>query len=187
MTKTVLLIRGARILQQIAQLDESTYVDLERQTLNFEPPSQERQNAVNQVRISKVELVPSRESQTLTAKLTVDGGTSPYQPTILFSDVIYEDSDQSDNTSFTAVDGEEYHIMPIPLNKSTVKVSCNCLDFYYRFAAYNNRDDSLYGNPPPPYQRRTMTRPPVNPKQTPGVCKHLMKSVIALKDVRIVT
>lgn len=181
------LIRGARILQQINQLlDEATYKELEQKTLGFQPPSQERQNSVNEVRVIKVELVPSRQSQTLTAKVTTQGKQSKYQPTILFSDVMYEDSDQSDNVSFTAVDGEEYHISPIPLQQATVKVGCNCLDFYYRFAPYNAKDDSLYGNPPPPYQRKTMTRPPVNPQQTPGVCKHIMKAVIALRDVRIV-
>lgn len=185
MNKNLKLIRGARILQQIDRLDEATYKELEQKTLGFQPPSEERQHSVNQIRINKVELVPSRQSQTLTAKITVAGTQGQYQPVVHFTDVIYEDSDQSDNTTFTAVDGEEYHIVPVQLQKATVKVSCNCLDFYYRFAPYNSKDDSLYGNPPPPYQRKTMTRPPVNPKQTPGVCKHLMKAVIALRDVRI--
>lgn len=180
------LIRGARILQQIQLHERATFKDLERRTLAFQPPSEERQHAVNLVKVTKVELVPARNSQTLIAKITVTGEQGRYVPTLEFDNVMFEDADQSDNTSFTAVDGEEYHIIPIQLEKNTVKVNCNCLDFYYRFAPYNNKQDALYGNPPPPYRRRTLTHPPANIQQTPGLCKHLLKAAITLRDVRIV-
>lgn len=185
MTSKYKLIRGARIIQQMTTLNERSFASLQQNTNNFVPPSKKRQNAVQPVQVSRVELVPARPSQALTAKVLVVSNSNKYQTSIMFQDVIYEDGDQSDNTTFTATDGEEYHIVPIDLSKSNVKVHCNCLDFYYRFAPSNNKDDSLLGNPPPPYQRKTTTRPPVNPQQTPGVCKHLIRAISALREVRI--
>lgn len=179
------MIRGARILQQITSLMERTYADLEQKTRAFVPPSKKRQHAVQPVQVSKVEFVPARPSQVLTVKVLVTSGPNKYQTSVMFQDVIYEDGDQADNASFTAADGEEYHIVPIDLTKSNVKVHCNCLDFYYRFAPSNNKDKSLLGNPPPPYQRKTATRPPVNPTQVPGVCKHLIKTITSLRQVGI--
>lgn len=186
------LIRGARIIQQAerenVQLDERTYQDLETKTKNFAPPASPtaRQNAVGPIQVQKMELNPARQSGSLEAKAVVSSGPSKYAPSIQFDKVLYDDSDQSDNTSFQGSDGKEYHIVPIALNQANVKVQCNCLDFYYRFAQYNSRDGSLLGNPPPPYQRKTTTHAPANIQKTPGVCKHLMRMIAALKGVDIV-
>jgi hypothetical protein len=186
------LIRGARIEQQlereIVQLEERSYQDLEVKTKNFAPPASPtaRQNAVGPIQVQKLQLIPARQSGSLEVKALVSSKNSKYNPSLQFDKVIFDDSDQSDNTSFKGVDGQEYHIVPIPLAQSNVKVQCNCLDFYYRFAQYNSRDGSLLGQPPPPYQRKTMTRPPANIQKTPGVCKHIMKAIVALKGVDIV-
>lgn len=179
------LIRGPRILQQLTE--ESTVSDLDRNTRTFIPPAgpNARQNAVGPVQVTKLELIPARNSQALNIKGIVTSNGSQYEPSIMFADVIFEDSDQADNTTFKGVDNKEYHIVPIDLTKHNAKVRCNCLDFYYRFASSNNKDDSLLGPPPPPYVKRT-NRPPVNPQQKPALCKHLLKTVQQLKLVRIV-
>jgi len=183
--KKLQFIRGQRILDQLNRLDEATYAELERNTLAFTPPSEKRQWVVNPIQVKKLELVPSQESRNLTAKAEINSSGSNYHTTLLFDDVIYEDADQADNISFTGSDGDEYHIEPIDLSRSNVKVSCNCLDFYWRFAIWDHQRNSLNGHPPPPYQKVT-NRPPVNPQQVPGVCKHIMKTVISLKDSGIV-
>ena len=105
---------------------------------------------------------------------------------MVFDGVIYDDADQADNTSFTGSDGEEHHIEPINLSRNNVKVACNCLDFYWRFSTWNHGANSLNGNPPPPYQKKNPNRPPVNPQRRPGVCKHILKMAIALKNANIV-
>lgn len=176
------LIRGARILKQLV---ETSYAELEQNTKNFAPASTKRQFAVNQLRVEKLELKPSRESRVLVVKTLVNSEGRRYQPTIQFEDVIYEDSDQGDNVTFTGADREEYHILPVNLQKHNVKVHCTCLDFYYRFATHNSKDGSLLGTPPPPYQKKT-DRPPVNLNQTPGVCKHLIRTVEELKRVGMI-
>lgn len=180
------LIRGARIEQQIERLDEATYAELERNTMNFTPPTKKRQWVVDPIQIARMELTPARETQNLIIKAEVKSNGNTYTPSMVFDGVIFDDSDQADNTSFTATDNEEYHIDPINLSKNNVKVACNCLDFYWRFASWNHGAQSLNGNPPPPYQRKTQNRPPANEKKVPGVCKHLLKMAIALKNAQIV-
>ena len=180
------LIRGARIENQIEQLDEATYAELERNTMQFTPPSKKRQWVVDPIQVTGMELSPAIETQNLIIKAEINSNGKHYAPSMVFDRVIYDDGDQADNTTFTGSDGEEYHIEPIVLAQNNVKVACNCLDFYWRFATYNHSVGSLNGNPPPPYQRRTQNQPSVNPQKKPGVCKHLLKLAIQLKDSGIV-
>lgn len=182
---TLKLIRGARIEQQLEQLDEATYAELERNTMNFVPASKKRQWVVNPIQVTKMEISPARESQTIIIQAEVNSNGNLYAPKMTFDGVIYEDGDQDNNVSFTGSDGEEYHIMPIELNKANCKLACNCLDFYWRFANQNHSAGSLDGNPPGAYQKKT-DRAPVNPQNVPGVCKHLLKLAIELKDNGIV-
>lgn len=178
-------IRGARIEQQLEQLDEATYAELERNTMNFVPATEKRQWVVNPIQVTKMELTPARESQTLIIQAEVNSNGNLYAPKMMFDKVMYEDADQNDNVSFTASDGEEYHIVPIELKQANCKLACNCLDFYWRFSNQNHSAGSLDGNPPPAYQKRT-NRPPVNPRNVPGVCKHLLKLAVQLRDSGIV-
>ena len=180
------IIRGARIEQQLNQLDEASYAELERNTMSFVPPSEKRQWVVDPIQVTRMELAAARESQNLIIKAEVSSNGNRYAPSMVFDGVIYDDGDQADNTSFTGADGEEYHIEPINLSQNNVKVACNCLDFYWRFATWNHGANSLNGNPPPPYQKRSPNHPPANPQKKPGLCKHLLKMAIALKDARIV-
>lgn len=183
------LIRGKRILQQLeryeSQLDETTYSELEQNTMNFIPPSEKRQWATDPIQIVQIKLTPYEQSDALEAHCTANSEGSKYQTIILFDSVIFEQEDQGDNVTFLGTDNEEYNISPINLNNSNVKVRCECLDFRWRFAIYNSRDQSLYGDPPGNYQKQT-DRPSVNQRNVPGVCKHLMKTVIALRDAGLV-
>lgn len=70
--------------------------------------------------------------------------------------------------------GTNYYASYDRVKTLDVKVNCTCEDFRWRFASFNFKDDSLFGNPPPAYASKT-DRPPVNPSKTPGVCKHLLK------------
>lgn len=184
MNKKLWLIRGKRILDQM-QIDESTFQELENNTLSQMPPTTKRQFVVNPIQIVEMTLVPYVPSNMLEAKGKASSGGSKYDTIIVFSDVVYDDTDESNNITFTGSDNNEYHIQPINLNNSNVKVNCSCLDFRWRFALWNSKDGSLHGDPPGPYQKKT-DRPPVNPKRIPGICKHLMKSVITLKQSKIV-
>lgn len=177
------LIRGKRIYEQL--LLETTFAELENQTLRTFPNTPNRHNAVNPVQITQIKLTPSVDAGELLVEAVAKGGQN-YQPKMLFEGVEYQEEDAPDNITFTASNGDEYHVAPISLKQNNVKVFCTCLDFYYRFATWNANDKSLLGTAPPPYIRKTQTRPPVNPSKTPGVCKHLLKLATELVTSKIV-
>lgn len=180
------LVRGARILQAINYIEEMTLVDLEKSIVTGFPATTKRQHATDPVQIVQLKLNPYTHTTDLLAEAVANSGGRKYDTKVLFLDVTYEDEDTNNNITFVATDGDNYHIVPISLSTCNVKVRCNCLDFYYRFANWNGRDEALYGNPPPPYRRKTQNRPPVNPDQVPGLCKHVIKTVQSLREAGLV-
>ena len=95
-------------------------------------------------------------------------------------------NEQQNTVTFKATTGEDVNIVPINLNDNIVRVRCDCLDFYYRFAPWNFSNDDIYGPKPKPYVRRTNTHPPANPSRSPGICKHVMKLTQAVQEAGIV-
>ncbi len=195
MCEEYLIIRGKRIEDQLGEMElceQSTYADLERNILNFQPISKKRQNATDPIRIVSMETLPFLGTKNLnvwaiansppstderTGKLKGGGN---YNPKLIFNQVQFDNENTPENITFKARDGKEYNMQQIDLAQSTVRVTCNCLDFRWRFAAYNARDKSLIGSAGKPYQPIS-NRGPVNPKQVPGICKHLIATVKALK------
>lgn len=184
MDKNFKLIRGERVLQILEE--DSTPSELFQNIVTGFPKTRKRQHATQSVSISNVRYTPYVENGTLLVEATATNEGKKYTPTILFNDVAYEAEDTPTNTTFLASNNEEYNILPIKLKDNTVKVRCTCLDFYHRFSTWNFQDDSLYGPKPPPYRRKTITRPPANPMRVPGLCKHLIKLTRTLRGVKIV-
>lgn len=181
------LIRGQRIINQLGDLLlETTYNRLNQNVEQFIPKTTKRQYSTDPITIIQLEITPYIGSNGLKFKSLVSSNNKKYNCVLFFSDVVFQSSDQPNNITFVATDQDQYHIIPISLLLSNVKVNCNCLDFKWRFAKYNQNDDSLYGEPPPLYQRITNTRPPVNPKKVPGVCKHIIKTVLTLQQSGLV-
>ena len=177
------IIRGKRIFNQLDSLtllEQSTLMKLQQNVLNFVPSSRKREKAADPVRIVSLETLPFIGTKNLNVRGVASSDGTNYDTSIIFNNVEYAEEDQPDNVTFTAKDGNEYHVTPLDLNQHTVRVRCNCLDFYWRFAAFNAKDKSLIGAAPKAYQRRT-NRGPANPQQVPGVCKHLIATVKALK------
>lgn len=180
---TLRFLRGKRIVQQLNEM--STYDQLYRNIQqNFD--TTKRQYATVGIVPNNITYTPYQNNNTLEVRSVANSKGTRYNPTIMFLNVDYQPDDTPTNITFMGSDGEEHHCMPVNLNQTNVKVHCNCLDFYYRFATWNYNDDSLVGSPPPPYVRKTTTRPPVNPARTPGLCKHLIKLVDTLKRTGLV-
>jgi len=184
------LIRGQRIHNQLDKFvlcEQSTFSDLEQNVLNFIPVSAKRQNAIDPVRIVKLELLPFIGTKNLNVIGLASSDGTNYNTSIIFNNVEFSNENLPDNVTFTAKDGEEYNMNAIHLTAHTCRVRCNCLDFYYRFSYFNAKDKSLIGRAPKPYQKvQGSNRGPVNPKQVPGVCKHLLSLVKALNHAGIV-
>ena len=178
------VIRGKRILDQ---LNEAPYAELERNTLQFQPPTQKRQHAVNPVQVQQMALVPYAPSNALEVRANILSNGNQYQSIMFFEGVEYQEEDSPENVTFTGADNEEHHIVPIDLQRNNVKVRCTCLDFRWRFSVHNQEADALHGPGPDIYQKVPgSTRPPNNPGNVPGVCKHLMKLAIELRNNQIV-
>ncbi len=173
--------------QLIQQMDESSIRDLETNIQRGFPNTKKRQYATGPVQIPMVKITPYVPSTSLFIEAQANSSGRRYNPEMLFDSVDYEQEETQTNVTFTGSDNNEYNItQAVPLTGNKVKVRCNCLDFHYRFAMQNARDGSLYGPPPPAYQRKTETRPPVNPMKVPGMCKHLLKLVDELQKTGIV-
>jgi hypothetical protein len=179
-----MILRGQRFLDWLEE--DSTYAQLDTNIRQGFPNTKKRQYATGPVAINRMEYVPYLENGELHVNARAVSSGNQYEPTVAFRNVTFEPQDSAQNTTFRGADNNEYHIQPIPLNGSNVRVRCNCLDFYYRFASWNAGDNSLAGQAPPPYIAKGV-RPPANPSKVPGVCKHVIKVVDRLKQARIVT
>lgn len=190
-TSNYMFIRGERILKQLEEnqelLEVSTQVQLDQNIRAAWPDTRKRQNATNEVTISNVEFMPYVGTKMLHVKSQSRSNGNAYKQALQFTQVDFEQVDSPEVVTFQTVDGREAHAKPITLAGHNVKCRCNCMDFHYRFANYNSADKSLVGRPPPLYRRKTTTRPPVNPMQVPGMCKHLLKLVATLRGQGLVT
>lgn len=178
------LIRGARILQQLDE--DSTATQLRQNIVTSFPHTRKRQNATNEVNVANVQYIPYVGTKMLHVKSSTRSNGHEYKQAVQFMRVVFAGADGPDNVTFTASDNQEYHVQPIALMNHNVKVRCNCLDFYYRFATWNYNDNSIVGRAPIPYQRKTQNHPEVNPDHVPGMCKHLLKLMDRLRSERLI-
>ena len=149
----------------------------------------DRQSGSGRVQIVDKIFVASPNQGIVMVKAKSRSSAKQYDTRMSFEGIEFqgtEDDEGNNTTTFQTPDGQEYAIVPAEYNNSEVRVSCSCLDFYYRFAVYNSKDSSLLGNPPPPYVRKTDGGEPRNPNEVPGMCKHLMALSDDLKQARIV-
>lgn len=182
----LMFLRGARILQQLAELyEDSTVPDLEQNIQQAFPTTKKRQHATGEVTIQNVQYLPYVGTKFLHVKSSSQSGGHAYEQKMQFTQVQFEPADSPNNVTVKAMTGQDAHMKPISLSSHNCKVKCTCLDFYYRFATHNAGDNSLVGRAPPPYQKKT-NRPPVNPGQVPGMCKHLLKLVQELQQAGLV-
>lgn len=165
------------IIVPVKFLVETPLAQLYNNTLtHFDTP---RKQSSGRVQVVKKLFIAAPGSGSIEVASHTRSSAKTYQSRMFFENIDYVDAEEAggETTTFTASDGQDYIIIPISFSGNDVKVSCSCLDFYYRFSVWNNADGSLYGNPPPPYVKKT-DREPLNPDRVPGLCKHL----IALTD-----
>lgn len=168
------IIRGSLISQYL--LEVSTVPDLDRNIRDAFPNTRKRQHVTHEVTVVSTEYIPYIGTKMLHVRTHTNSNGHEYHQAIQFNNVVFEKDDSPTNITIQDNTGVDFHIQPIKLNNINVKVRCNCLDFYYRFATWNFGDKSIVGPKPKPYIKTT-NRPPVNPDQVPGFCKHLIRVV----------
>ena len=171
------------IIVPVNLLIETPLSQLYNNTMSsFDTP---RQQTAGRVQVIQKIFIPAPNNGMVEVAAKTRSSAKMYQTRMRFDDIQFVEAEEGGgrNTTFTASDGQEYTIEPVSYGNNDVKVSCGCLDFYYRFSVWNDRDGSLYGNPPPPYVKKT-DKEPVNPSQTPGLCKHLIALTNELRQER---
>jgi len=158
-------------------------------TSGFDTP---RQQTSGRVRIVSKKFIAAPRAGAVGVWATTSSSAKTYDTKMFFYDVIYkgneEEEDEENNMggnyfTFQTEDGQDYSIEPLSYTMADVEVSCTCLDFYYRFAVWNDSDGSLFGNAPPTYIKKT-DRKPLNPQRLPGLCKHLMSLTTEIRQER---
>lgn len=158
---------------------ELSYNDLKGRTSSIMGP--ERDQRSHKVQMNNMTFIPLVQNRKLKAgSNTTSNNGHDYWTTIVFDNINYvNDEKKPTDYEFKGNDNTDYIIERVPRN-TQCKVSCSCLDFYYRFAVWDDQHKSLDGNPPPPYVK-TSNRPSVNPFKTPGLCKHIIAMVDKLQ------
>lgn len=147
-------------------------------------PSNKRREQINAVKV-----LPEMSMTMKGDDLVVDSRTSsPSSGKIYNQRMVFQHVQPlSPEDGGVQLRGSNTFIEPIEPNHTKLRVNCNCSDFRFRFAEYNSQDDSLAGDPPPPYQRVAgSTRPPANPLRLPGMCKHLYAITQYLEQIGII-
>lgn len=138
-------------------------------------PDTGRDDAAN-LRVDSIQYVPTSGGMIAKGKIVNTEKGSQYNTSVFIEDIEYTDETDPQKIEINGVDGTPHYIKPFNLDETDVKVNCTCMDFHFRFAMWNHGKDSLFGEKPEPYQRKTTTRPEVNPTRSAGVCKHLYKT-----------
>ncbi len=141
----------------------------------------DREVRSNRIKVINYEAIPSVGSKELLLKARIVGEEGKYQVSVRFTNIRFSDTLAPGFAEVTGLDGVTYFVRQTTLAQTSVKVKCNCLDFYWRFATWNHGRKSLEGDPPPPYVKLT-DRPPVNPNKVPGACKHILKFMTFIKN-----
>lgn len=94
-----------------------------------------------------------------------------YLTYIQFYDLKVESKKTTATPTSIMINGDPY-FFSIPTADSRVAMSCMCSDFTFTWEKELFDVGSLIGRWRP-YQRKTATYPPRNPKNVPGLCKHL--------------
>lgn len=159
---------------------ENTLPELYQSAVDAFPRTTKRQHATDPIEIDGVRYTPFLGMKTLLIRANATNEDRQYSPIILLKRVVFA----NEGFSFVAHDDEKtYHIRPKDYD---VLVRCNCQDFYQRFNYYNHLETSLHGKVRKEYENFDGTHR-ANPKELPGLCKHLMKFMSELDEAGINT
>lgn len=164
---------------KFSQFLESTIEQLYNQTVSGFPRTGKRQHSVQPIKITEMNWTPFLGTKTLLVRGTAESGEKVYNTVVLFKDVVY-----GSGIPLVATDGRLYHLEQLMVDKNDVLVRCNCDDYRWRFQHWNHVDRSLYGADRKPYEG-TGTGLKANPDEVAGFCKHIIRTLTAIRDSNI--
>lgn len=147
------------------------------------------------VKVGKLKILPTGTNVLFTAKVKGTSGRI-YITHIFFIKVKFTETDvKTKCKKYTLIKGSDgkFYCMKLPsYMRNDVTIRCSCEDFEFRWAFYNKKNNSLYGEPFPKYKRKTPLphkggRPFANPLKVPGMCKHIYTTFSMLVHNRLVS
>lgn len=163
---------------------ESSLQDLYNSAVEAFPHTTLRQHATNPIKITNLYWMPFKGLKTLFVKALAQNEGKEYNPIIVLKNIKYLEKQDPNHITLKANDGLTYFLETASLEHTNVLVRCNCPDYTWRFLHYNAADKSNYGRDRKKYESLGV-RPPANPKELPGACKHLFKMVKALRETKL--
>lgn len=138
--------------------------------------------------IANTEMIPTTKRHMIADQVILING---FRVVRLGKDVVFEAStstghhpkirvaveeDENSQTILKLVDNTELRITPVSRTNDDVQVSCDCDDFFHRFAKINSRHGVLFGKIDRIYIPKGTPRTYQHPiPDAPAVCKHLIK------------
>lgn len=145
------------------------------------PSTTKRQHAIDPVVVEHLDWVPFLGVKTLFIKATIKNEGRKNEAIMLFKGVKYALKEDKKTIPIMASTGQKVFIEQISMDKNDVLVRCSCKDFYWRFMHFDKQESALFGKDRKKYE--AMHNPgSSNPKELPGICKHLMKMGKILKS-----
>lgn len=138
------------------------------------------------VRIINKKFIPSYKESNLTCVAQTQTSTNRYLTKIQINDVQFGDEENS--TSVMGADNRPISFVPCDYMRCSIKVSCNCLDYYQRMASYNKSEGGLIGDESPSHYKSPVdvgNKAKGNPNNSIGACKHIIALVIELKQEKV--
>lgn len=147
-----------------------------------------RENQYESRNVSSPTITYNQKSHMLQFKATVksfDGSTS-YQIALTFKGINWNYTRTKEfNMQFTLPSGELVYLNR-PNKNTHIMTRCSCPDYRFMWMWYNKPPKALIG-PAIPYTRVPgSNRPPRNPGEVPGLCKHLLALVKRLISLRVI-
>jgi len=167
------------------KLWESTFDDLFGSAVEAFPNTTMRQHATDPIRVAGFKWTPFPGVKTFLLKAVATNEDRQYNTVMLFKNVVYRDGPGPGVVKLKISLNESRYIEKLTPDQHNVLVRCNCPDFYWRFNYYDHVDRSLWGNKRGLYEP-VSDRGPINPKEMPGMCKHLMKMMYTMQESGLV-
>lgn len=157
------------------------------EAIKYTSSIREKQYVVGKISAIDTKYLP-REKQLFISCQTVSSDKSKLYKTQLVFDGI-TNSDTQDKIHLLPYSshgkGVELYLKQV-LVTDKFRTRCNCSDYYYMWSFFNKKNKALIG----PHKQYVPVsppsgRPPVNPTESPGACKHILALIkkLMLEDV----
>lgn len=162
-------------------LIESSFDDLYDSTVRAFPGTTKRQHATDPIQITNFKFTPFLGVNTLLVRALATNEDRQYKPVILFKKVKYQHNQGQNIVKIQDQGGSKHFFERMSLENTDILVRCQCADYFWRLQHTDHEDRSLYGKDRKKYE--ALYNPgSANPKELPGMCKHLIKMVKVLEE-----